>query len=101
MDFNTMNTIVALAICTTVLGIIMVPIILKHRFEIEKIRNQTEIRKEEIKARNRLDIEKLMIDEQNNNEKVYNTERTAIPKSTFEDDSMGYEIGAKRRRVSE
>jgi beta-lactamase regulating signal transducer with metallopeptidase domain len=56
-----------------VLAPLVINRVLKFKIEIEKMRNQTEIRKEEIRAKNQLDIENLMLS--GNRKKAENADR--------------------------
>jgi hypothetical protein len=53
-----------------------------YRSDIEKMKIEADIRKEEIRAKNQYEIEKLMIQESQRNERnsEWNNERTSLPR---------------------
>lgn len=50
--------------------------VLKFKLEIEKMRQETEIRKEEIRAKNQIDIEKMIAEERNRHIHIYDAKNT-------------------------
>ena len=63
-DMYLINALTALGITLLVVCPFIVHRITKYRIEIEKIRQEAEVRKEEIRCRNQLELEKFMISEQ-------------------------------------
>ncbi|HEY8348262.1 MAG TPA: hypothetical protein VIM13_00300 [Clostridia bacterium] len=63
MDLFMINALEAIGITLIIVCPFIVHRITKYRIEIEKIRQDAEVRKEEIRCRNQLELEKFMMEE--------------------------------------
>ena len=71
--------------------------VLKYKVEIEKLRQETEIRKEEIRAKNQLDIEKMLVAEQKKAKNKYGNGKF-IKETEYDEDPSDIESQKERLR---